>query len=237
MIGVVAMVVLATAACAPYVVPPLRVGVGGGGTLGPLTAPPQESEEAPPGVARPQEVEEVSELGAVQLRVALSPLSLFPSLSARRLDLDLGYMGEFYLAEEVDDFASWGPFFRVRFYPWVARFGRTSILRVGVAGVAELLYNDVASGQQGGGVALELSVEIVGFSDGPYKDRRCSGTSYGETGVGLFLSGGYRALDRRDYGVIVAGLSLSVPASVGVCFKHPVNDPDEYEEHDEHEEH
>lgn len=195
---------LGAGACAPYALPPLRISVAGGGTLGTLTTPAEEPPEK-----QPRQHLEHSELGVLQFSVALTPLTLFR----------LGYFGDFYVTgDNHHNQLRHGLAGRVTVYPKIIR--RRRLYRIGLFATGELLYDATNPSGPGGGGTFGISAEMVaGVFDGPLEGKNCLGWAFGEIGLGLFVSGSYRYLEGQEYGVMAAGLRASLPATAGICGK------------------
>ena len=168
----------------------------------------------------------------VTARVGLNPLQFFPEQRDRLVDLGAGYVYEGLLTGQVAGRASHGAYLEVAVSPWAMRLGETWQLRLSANGHADVLVEAKAipgaPRHLGGGGEVGATLELVTFSDGPLDtDERVTedgsttgtllaGVAYGETAIGLSLSGGFRLVGAQSYGIFTVGLSVRMPASAGI---------------------
>ncbi|HCF56597.1 MAG TPA: hypothetical protein DFS52_01200 [Myxococcales bacterium] len=151
----------------------------------------------------------------LQVRAAVHPLALAPSLVGRRADFGVGYLLDAGSAGrthgtylEASGVLAAGPI--------GDGWGRLSLRLQG-----RLLF-DGSDGRLGQGAALQLTGDYGVFVDGPFdsadQDGGAFGYSFGEGGVGFYLeAAGFRVAETAGWSA-TTGLLFRLPASVGFAW-------------------
>jgi hypothetical protein len=197
-----ALLLLSAPSCAPFIVPPARVAVGPAARLDSV---PGTRDDAP-------------QAGAVAVRAALHPLDLVDGAEANKVDVGVGYAGEFGATPEAQ--TVYGPFVQVGVYPWNAPIGARTHLRFGGSAAIERVYRSGGS-DAGVGGTLGASLELLGPVSGPFAgashDGAVLGMARGVWSVGLFADASMRSFPEGAYRSVTAGVSLRVPFLAGIA--------------------
>lgn len=189
---VVAALSLAGCVGAPYVAPPLEVGIGGTG--------------------RASSSRNGSD-GALSVRVAATPMGFGEGWLGRKFDFGIGYINETGTVRTIEGAFAEGGLAIVR-----GQVGARSWGRVLARGQWRVLKasDDPRFGMGG---AISLTGELVTYTEGPFaavgKDGGVVGYAFGETGLGLFFEGGYARFPSFDVFQVTGGLQIRLPASAG----------------------
>jgi hypothetical protein len=207
-------------ACVPWVVPPSKVGVGGGV----VTSVPERLRQSQERDAMGYEstvTAPTDGYGLTAFQASLHPMQLFPSLRARRFDVGAGYR-----MEKLETLPSpmHGGFFQLDGYPLVNRTAN-GVTRVGLRGGLDGVYGGPIAGAGFGGsmgVVAEASGNVEGrsFAEGG-GGMGVAGLVGGEMGLGAYAGVSYRRFRDGDYWFPSVGVYGTVPGAVGLlcCLK------------------
>lgn len=141
-------------------------------------------------------------------RAGVHPAQLAPKLIDRPLMIGVGYVGRSFQPLGVGH----GAYFEAG---WLnaRRISKTAVQRLSVSVAPEMLHRDDAWGYGG---ALSIGVARTAFTSGGGAADRVAMASYGETELGLHLTGGFEHHAGRTYGFALAGVRGSIPGIAGV---------------------
>lgn len=159
---------------------------------------------------------------ALDLRAAIEPLQLLPSLRSRRYEFGLGYLLRYpdtYAYRELRH----GLFVEAGHYPWVEDLAEGR-LRLGILASADLLL-PIQGLERGAGVGGSLALGLdwstilddstpVAESDG---EGAFFGWAWGEVGVGVVGGVSWQHVERGDAWCLSLGLQTRIPALVGLA--------------------
>lgn len=203
--------VAAAVACGACVMPPLRVGVGGGMAAGHIATVDRQGTTYDHGTAFLGDLR----FGLTPVTVASGPLRSF-DLS---LGCDLSYVDARDGSQRHD--GSFLPYAEVGWFPHVVSVGDKS-WRVGPTALVEIPYalhdptdrNQSSGWGLGGGVLAELVEGVHG--------RMLAGRVSGAWGLGVAARGGVRHVLGETYGYMLLTVEVRVPAMVAI----PIPTPD-----------
>jgi hypothetical protein len=176
----------------------MTVSVGGGGCFGTLSAEDERRESLGSDESFPQ------------IRATLEPLGWSRHSRIRRFDLGVGYL----LEGGRETFLNHGPSLGGSYYVWQRMIQERWVARLGVDATADLLWSRDAG--TGGGGTVGLRFDLLGFNDGPFHSRRSAGWALGEGGLGIYVHGGGRVFSDMRYGMVSAGVRITLPLAAGV---------------------
>ena len=181
----------------PLAIPPAQVQIGGGGRY--LKSDTVNGYDA-----------------QAQLRAAVHPLGLFPSLLERRGDVAAGYLLDLGQRAVVQ-----GAFLDGGYVILSLPSDEDDLLRLSVRAQARLLHSDLQKAW-GPGAAAQLELEFVHFTDGNFEtssgDGGAMGYAYGESGFGLYVEGAYLKTGPMQGWAISGGLTVRMPAAAGMGY-------------------
>ncbi|MBN2497259.1 MAG: hypothetical protein JXR96_21885 [Deltaproteobacteria bacterium] len=214
-----AFLALAASGCSggclmPYVSIPARVEIGGVSAHG--NVPSQRESGA---------VVESSFAEMLHLRAGIHPMQAFNGWHGRSWDIGGGYLFEHLWPEGEDPLPLHGFYLEGSWFP-VAPAADASGLRLGLVADAEIIMDSFHEGAElGPGGSLGLTLEWSGTASTTYAGSTGGGLGssagsvgalYGEWGVGLAASLGYRRLWGMDFMTVMVGLSFRLPFGAGL---------------------
>jgi hypothetical protein len=191
--------------CVPFALPPGQASIGSAST-GVAQRSRSRDEEAPHSI-----------------RLGVHPLGLWDSHQTRTLDLGAGYAFERVVRRE-GQLGTQGPYLELGAYP-LRTATALGTVRAGLRTTGDLLMSDQGTERAGFGGSVALAVEVASFASGPFgvngSDGAIAGLAHGEVGLGGFVGVSHRRFVDDAYWVASAGISLRLPAAVGVvcCVK------------------
>lgn len=188
----------------PVVAPPVRVsGTFGGGSSG------LSSGTKGAGDLR----------GRAVGRVGLSPMSFWKEHTRRVIDPEIGVVFEGLLSPPKGDSPDVGGYLGVAWRVWQDR-GNSGAQRVFVRATGDLMARYPAN-DIGGGGSVSVGWEYTDFAAAAVADSSQGlpaffGYAYGEGGIGVELTGAGRNYGEVAVWQVTAGLTVRIPAVVGV---------------------
>jgi hypothetical protein len=196
----------------PYASIPARVEIGGISAHGSIPTGSQGEDES-------------DSAYIFHLRAGINPLQGFNGWHDRSWDVGAGYLAQFYWPEDADSLVFHGFHLEGAYFPLNAEAGQTS-MRLGLIGNAEVILSDFTSNAEiGPGLSVGALIELSGTAEeaqvkstggGLGSSAGSIGAWYGEWGVGLGVSAGYRRLYDRDFLTVFVGLSIRLPFGAGL---------------------
>jgi hypothetical protein len=190
-----------SSACVPFALPPGQASIGTA-TTGAASRRRAEDEEKAP----------------YAMRATLQPLALLDEHQTRTFDFGAGY-GVERVARRDGKLLAQGPYLELTALPLRTRTG-SFVARGGVRTSADLLVADAGAYRAGYGGSVALVAEVATFGATSFANSggggAVAGAAFGEAGVGGFIGVSHRRFQDDSYWVASAGISLRVPAVVGV---------------------
>jgi len=178
----------------PFATPPMQTSIGGGVRVG----APREPTQGP---------------GTFQFDIGLRPLGLVPTPAYKKRLADAG-IG--YVVVTNGGPTLHGVYLDGAIFPY-----QGEIARLGVH-LQPRLHFVGDTGHAAFGMATRIDIEARGFADSDFSSSSSSGGgvghAYGEGGIGFFMEGGYARFDERHTFTMTAGLSVRIPATVGIAW-------------------
>ena len=161
------------------------------------------------------------------IRAALHPTQVWDTSVDQLLDAGVGYRAEIPIREREPAATLHGPYAEVGLYPVRLPIGRTTRLRWGGYGSADL---ELASPHSVGfGGTLGTLLEVSGVSNGAFagtdQDGAVAGVAHGQWAVGVFANASLRDVHGDFAQGLSAGLSVRMPFMAGIaCCVWPSSD-------------
>jgi hypothetical protein len=195
----------------PFASPPMKLSLSSGSSIGSTASPSGRT---------------TFRRFALDFRGAVHPLQLLRNAPARRLDVGLGYFGNWRFGSTRAFNNRHGPYLELIYHPWLLMRGkpeRPTVTRLALALSPELVLAEGGdAGALGAGLRMGVGIEWASFFHGPFSavggNGAVVGGGYGELGVGFQLDGGFRRIASEQSWTVGGSLVLRLPAAVGLLF-------------------
>jgi hypothetical protein len=199
----------------PYVSIPARIEIGGVSAHG--TIPVEQESGA---------VAEADMAHLLHLKVGINPLQGFNGWHDRSWDIGAGYMAQWFWPEGYDETVLFHGFhLEGAWFPWSTEVGSTTF-RLCLIGAGEVILSGFTGESEiGPGGSLGAFIEWSGTASTAYAESTGGGLGssagsigalYGEWGVGIGISAGYRRMFEKDFLTVMVGLSFRLPFGAGL---------------------
>jgi len=187
-------------ACVPFALPPAEVQVGYGARRN--TSPAGALVDGP-----------------VQLRAAIDPFAVMKDRGDRLVDVSAGAFFDLAAQDPTR-----GGFVDLGLIPWTHPIGESGLMRFEPRLQGRLIY-DPDTHAFGEGIAAQLSLDLVNFTDGNFETSGGGGGAFGylfgEGGVGLYVEAAYGIIHEQRLASISGGFEIKIPAMFGFAWGIP----------------
>ncbi len=210
---VLALTVTASACIpVPTVSPPLKAKLGGGLGVGDVT---DESDASDP----------PNSTGIINVSIGVHPLQYWEE--TENFDLGVGFVGDFYPVQSLNEAGLVGGYLEAGYVVWTKGSTERSQGRLSILARTDLLTDAGVDTGTGFGLAAGLSLELISWQESGFASTSVEtsdqgtevtsfvGVAYGESGIGIELTGNLRDFGGQRYTALMAHIVFRIPTVAG----------------------